>query len=87
MLSINELIDVELDGTPLTRATIYKSLGFYGERNDSMDTEESHRIQIAWFNWKCVSKVLCDQWISNKKKDLQNNPMRGLKQAQISVEA
>ena len=52
----------------MKRTKSFKCLGSYVTENRDMDEEISQRIKSAWYNWKKVSGVLCDNKISAKLK-------------------
>ena len=52
----------------MKRTISFKYLGSYVTENGDMDEEISQRIKSAWYNWKKISGVLCDNKISARLK-------------------
>ena len=59
---------VKILGEELQRVHHFKYLGSSVEETGGMATEITHRVSVAWRNWKRFSGVLCDRRIPVKLK-------------------
>ena len=59
---------IKIEQAEVKRTKSFKYLGSYVTENGDMDEEISQRIKSAWYNWKKVSGVLCDNKISARLK-------------------
>ena len=60
--------EVSIDETITKSITKYNYLGSIIQRDEEIDGDVNHRIQVGWLNWRAAAAVLCDKKFPSKVK-------------------
>lgn len=56
-------------GDQITQVTMFRCLGSHTQNDDEINENVAHRTQAEWFKWRKVTKMICDQKVSNNFKE------------------